>query len=100
MSEAINWNASESDIRTINKITDRAVAIAASRGDCLDRASLMMDVTACHLNGNPLKLEALSEADDFNFIHDVYGICNHIDRESGHLRDCFSPRFSVPEGES
>lgn len=52
-----------------------------------------MDLIATH-NSNPLDLERLLAADDFNFIHDVYGIARHIDRETGELGGCFSPRFS------
>lgn len=54
-----------------------------------------MDVTACHANGNPLKLQELLTADDFQFGHDVFGIRRHIDRETGEFKDCFSPRYSA-----
>lgn len=56
--------------------------------------SCEMDINACHSNGNPLDLKALLEADDFNFCHDVFGIRNHINRATGQLENCFSPRFS------
>lgn len=54
----------------------------------------MMDITAVHANGNPLKLAELLATDDFNFTHDVFGITRHIDRETGKLGGCFVPRFS------
>ena len=56
-----------------------------------------MNITACHANGNPLRLEALLEADDFNFAHDVFGIDRHIDRDTGHMMNFFRPRYSRPE---
>lgn len=59
-----------------------------------DRMTLSMDLSACHSNGNPLKLAELLDADDFNFTHDVAGISQHICRKSGKLLDCFSPRYS------
>jgi len=54
-----------------------------------------MDVEACHVSGCPLNLSELADADDGNFGHDVAGIMNHIDRTTGALRDCFSPRYSA-----
>lgn len=53
-----------------------------------------MDVIAVHMNGRPLRLEALLAADDFNFAHDVFGIRRHLDRDTGELTQCFVPRFS------
>ena len=52
-----------------------------------------MDISGCHLS-NPLDLDKLLDADDFNFMHDVLGIMKHIDRKTGELRDFFLPRFS------
>ena len=37
----------------------------------------------------------LLEADQFDFIHDVAGIHRHMDRSTGKLGDCFSPRFTL-----
>jgi hypothetical protein len=55
-----------------------------------------MDVTAVHCNGNKLKLyELLYVADRMNFLHDVVGIINKVDRNTGQLKDCFVPRYSL-----
>jgi hypothetical protein len=54
-----------------------------------------MDISATHLNGNPLKLKELLTADDLNFSHDLVGIRNHIDRNTGKLKNCFLPRYSA-----
>ena len=51
-----------------------------------------MDVTACHANGTKLDLEKLLNFPDFDFLHDVAGIRNCIDRETGKLTKCFLPR--------
>jgi hypothetical protein len=53
-----------------------------------------MDITACHLNGCPLRLGELLGADDANFAHDVFGIRRHLNRETGKLEDCFCPRYA------
>jgi len=85
---------SKDEVRTINKIAHRAVAMAASAGFEYPLMDADMDLTACHVNGNPLKLDELLSADEFNFAHDVFGIRRHINRETGKLEDCFVPRFS------
>ncbi|MCK1479288.1 hypothetical protein IVB27_32260 [Bradyrhizobium sp. 197] len=56
-----------------------------------------MDLAATHCNGNPLRLDDLLKADDFNLLHDVSGIAKHLNRETGKLEGFFSPRFSQPE---
>jgi hypothetical protein len=58
----------------------------------------MMDITAIHCNGTPLRLADLAAADDFGFFHDVYGINRHIDRDTGTLTGFFLPRFCAPTG--
>jgi len=100
----INFDATADDAALISDIVDRWCGLAekyraaspASEFPKVDKRSLSMDLTACHLNGTPLKLEELLEADDFNFIHDVGGIRRHMDRRTGKLTDCFLPRFARP----
>ena len=61
-----------------------------------------MDITACHLNGCPLRLEELLNANDASFGHDVFGIRRYLDRKTGKLTGFFDPRYSAPlaaEGE-
>lgn len=58
------------------------------------RINLIMDLTAADgVNGNdPLDWDRLLAADDFNFLHDVTGICRHMNRDTGELMNCFVPR--------
>ena len=86
----INFDATKEDAKIIEKIVNRA-------GNEFDAPFLQthMDITATHLNGNPLRLADLLAADKFNFAHDVIGIANHLDRKTGKLRNCFVPRFSL-----
>lgn len=93
----INLEATREDMMTIEEIATRAIATAKGAGVKVDRLSLTMDITACHLNGNPLRLADLLAADDGNFGHDVFGIRRYMDRGTGQLTDCFSPRYSAPE---
>lgn len=90
----INWSVTDQDFEIIEKIAERAYMMARSQGVEYDMTSLAMQVIACHLNGCPLKLQALLDADNFNFSHDVFGIANHIDRKTGKLTRCFLPRFA------
>ncbi|MHB0965308.1 MAG: DUF6874 family protein [Bellilinea sp.] len=84
----IQWSASRRDAALISGIAVRSIDLIGAPYQDIE-----MDITACHLNGCPLKLEALLHADDFNFVHDVQGIHQHLDRETGELKDCFLPRF-------
>lgn len=76
------------------KIADRARADFVARAG--GRMSFIMDLLAADgQNGNPpVDLDALAEADDFNFAHDAYGISAHMDRSTGKLTGHFLPRFA------
>ena len=102
----INWNLSREDFDLLSKIADRAVGIAIE-AKIIPRTKrsefnlkLQMDVAATHANGCPLKLADLLCAPPFDFAHDIFGIRRHIDRETGHLKDCFLPRYAIPRLES
>lgn len=82
----------------VNKIAHRAVAFARRHRIDYDLLDCEMDLIATHLNGNPIDFQKLLDFDDANFGHDVFGIRKHIDRTTGQLTDCFSPRCSLPEG--
>ena len=75
-------------------IADRAVKLAADHGNRSVRA---LDVTMALMfvhDKSPLRLKDLLETDDANFAHDVFGILQHIDTDSGDLDlVCFCPRF-------
>lgn len=85
--------ASEYERSIIDKIVVRATNVAPSYA----RLTCAMDITACHLNGMTLDLQRLADADEHDFVHDIYGIHRHIDRETGKLTNCFVPRFRLRE---
>lgn len=87
----ISFEVSKEQSRTITKI----VARAKKMNSRVDGLSLTMDLCACHANDTPMDFERLLAADDFNFAHDVFGIIRHMDRETGRLKDFFSPRFAL-----
>jgi hypothetical protein len=95
--DEISFTVTNTEFDLIQKIADRAMAMQKESRHPRDRRSrqdFVMDVTATHANGNPLRLADMLAADDFNFAHDVFGIERHLDRETAELRDFFSPRFS------
>lgn len=87
----VNFKTTKEETRLVSQIVKRAVSLSLIKKDAL---GLHMDITACHKNGNPLKLEELLNVDDFNFCHDIVGIMNTIDRNTGKLTNCFVPRLS------
>lgn len=89
----VSFDVSAEDDRIITDIAKRAVNVFPD----LDYVymNVSMDIAATHANGTPLKLKELLAADDFNFAHDVAGIRNNLNRESGKLENCFLPRFTT-----
>lgn len=87
---SINWRITEEDTTLIGGIVDRA----EGAGLVADRMASVMDITAVHSNGCPLKLAELLSGADFDFMHDFTGIARHIDRTTGKPDDCFLPRFA------
>ena len=87
-----HMNPTREDTNIIIQIALRAVKLLKKDFTCI-----LMDLNATHLNGCPLDLKRLLDADDFNFIHDVGGIANHLDRNTGELTDFFWPRTAIPE---
>lgn len=93
----IDFKLNKADSSLINKLVDRLFQLNKeyNLGHDLDKVDILMDVTATHLNGCPLLLEDWLNSDDFNFMHDMVGIINHLDRDTGKLSNHFLPRFAV-----
>ena len=91
----ISFDIHKEEAVIISAIVKRAKFLSKRLGHTLDVMSCNMDLTACHANGNPLRLQDLLDADDFNFSHDVFGISRHLDRETGKLEGFFSPRYTL-----
>ena len=88
----ISFECSKADCKLIAEIVKRADWLAQKNGKEIDPLEMNMDITAAHCNGCPLDLQKLLGASTLDFVHDVYGIRNHIDRTTGELLDCFVPR--------
>jgi hypothetical protein len=96
--DVVQFDASPEDRALVRLIVERAAKLTPPGEAPLtadERTTLSMDLLACHANGNPMNFQKLLSADQFNFAHDVNGISKHIDRDTGALRDHFSPRCSA-----
>ena len=93
----VSFDVTRKEMALIRKIVDRAMIIVRKLKGKYKRLDCEMDLTATHANGCPLDLEKLLAADDFNFSHDVFGIRQHINRETGKLERCFLPRCAKPK---
>lgn len=87
-----SFDVSEIDNYTISAIATRATKVLQRYHISYDLIECAMDLTACHANGCPLDLTKLLRFEDAQFIHDVVGIRNHLDRTTGTLLDHFLPR--------
>jgi hypothetical protein len=88
----ISFRVTEYDSKAIRDIARRAAAFAMRHDIQYDFQTAMMDITAVHANGTPLRLDDLLAFPDFDFAHDVFGIRRHLDRETGKLGGHFIPR--------
>lgn len=84
----------KTDGTLIKEIAERASALAMKYGKPFPWRTAMMDVTACHEGGCPLKLKDLLASSDADFAHDVWGINRHLNRETYKLEGGFLPRFA------
>ena len=71
----------------IKKATDRACELDRT----LDKTTVSMDLYYC-LDSISLDLEKLILSDEFNFMHDIYGIGKNINRATGKMNGLFEPR--------
>lgn len=71
----------------------RGISYRAPFGSRTDR---MMDLEAVDRELD-MDWQALLDAKDGDFLHDVSGIHHHMDRSTGVLGDCFLPRYTRPQ---
>lgn len=92
MKDTPSFKVSLEDYNVIRAIVDRAEQMFPKK---VNRIGLLMDLTACHANGTPLRLDDLLAAGPFDFADDVLSIQDHLDRRTGKLAIYFIPRFAV-----
>lgn len=94
MADRLNWTTTKAERELISRVVERGHKLKLTR-DNYDPMTLRMDVTAVHLNCMKLDFDKLLAFPDFDFVHDIFGIARHIDRENAQLRDCFVPRCAA-----
>lgn len=92
----VSFQTSRREFDLIDEIVKRAWRYDWVRASHDQPMGLHMDIAATHANGCPLRLDDLLNADEFNFTHDISGIINCLDRDTGKLTRHFRPRFSRP----
>jgi len=95
--DTVSFDCPESDRKLARAIARRARDLLLDMRVDRPAMDIDMDIVATHCNGNPLRLQDLLGADDFNLLHDVSGIARHLNRQTGKLENHFSPRFSKRE---
>jgi hypothetical protein len=91
----LSFDVSRADGQIIKQIADRAALSVAAKGLPLTKLDILMDLSATHASGCPLRLYDLLKADESHLLHDLLGINRHLDRETGQLCGCFLPRFAA-----
>ena len=77
-------------IKIIGQIADRAVTINPS----YDKTTVMMDLLVIYETGVEMRWDELLNAPLFDFMHDINGINQHLNRDTYKLEDCFWPRYA------
>lgn len=85
----IKFTATRAEFELITKILKRANL------GLVQHRETMMDLEACHSNGCPLDFQILLGFPSMDFWHDINGIAEHIDRETGKVSKNFSPRCAA-----
>jgi len=73
----------------LKTIMDRASKLVKNQRD---QQTLLFDIMNSKVN-----LAALADLPDADFLHDVNGIMQHMDRQTETLDDCFIPRAGISE---
>lgn len=92
----IEWKTTPEDADLLKQIAFRAWELLGQKRKAADLERIGMDLTACHLNGCPLRLNDMLWATDLDLMHDITLIYKHTDRMSGKFTGPVRPRFYKP----
>jgi len=93
--KALRLDVTREQAEFISAVVERADMLATMyRGYPFQ--DLRLDLSACEMNGCPMDWQKLLDCGDFDFVHDVWGIHRHIDRNTGVLGGNFLPRCAMP----
>lgn len=80
----------DKNIEIIGKIANRAVTI----NPAYDKSTVMMDLLVLYETGVKMRWEEFLNAPVLDFMHDINGINQHLNRDTYKLEDCFWPRYA------
>lgn len=83
-------NSDKQTIKTIGKIVDRAITTNPN----YDRTTVMMDLLVLLETGVKMRWDELLNAPLFDFMHDINGINQNLNRDTYKLENCFYPRYA------
>ena len=83
-------NTTRDEYLAINKVIERIKEEGIAYSNHL---AMLMDLDYAHQD-TPMDFEKLLAFDRFNFIHDIYGIANNLNRKTKEIENCFVPRCS------
>lgn len=85
----MDWNSGDEDADLIIQIAQRAAYVSHD----FDFATVAHDVAMVHLNGSPLRLEELRDAENAEFWDEMFCIRQNLDRKTGKLKHGLLPHF-------
>jgi hypothetical protein len=83
-------NSDKQVIKTIGKIADRVITVNPN----YDRTTVMMDLMVLYETGVKMRWDELLNAPLFDFMHDINGINQNLNRYTYKLENCFYPRYA------
>lgn len=93
--KTISFDTTRKETNTIRMICDRAQELADELALPFDMMMTMMDLSALQAGICKLRLDELLHAERMDFIHDVWGIRRHLNRDTGALENHFLPRYAA-----
>ena len=94
----IDWSKIKSTKEEHELYGKIARKVGLALGAPINHLTTIMDLELCHKVACPLRLSELwSCANDGDLLHDVSGIHQYLDRDTGELTNNFVPRYSQPE---
>ena len=83
-------NSDKQVIKTIGKIADRVITINPK----YNRTTVVMDLLVLLETGVMMRWDELLNAPLFDFMHDINGINQNLNRDTYKLENCFYPRYA------
>lgn len=94
----VSFIVPQDDLKKIVQVVEKYIECSDQGWSMDDRLNMIMSLTACHANGTKLDLEGLLKASPIDLSHDVQGVCQNINTNTGKLDNCFLPRYTQGGG--